>query len=57
VDARHATKVSEDIVLLFWKRLTEHNGKKDMLIFEIAVNFGEKCRLGVIIFRELIQGK
>ena len=44
VDARHATEVSGNIVLLFWKRLTEYN-EADMLIFAIAVNVGEKCGL------------
>ena len=56
VNARHATEVSGDIVLLFWKRLSEHN-EADMLIFINAVDVGEKRRLMLSITNySVIQG-
>ena len=49
---RHETEATGDVLLIGWKWLTEHNAV-DMVIFVIAVNFGEKWRLKV---KTIIQG-
>ena len=38
---RHATEATGSVLLIHWRWPTEHNAV-DMVIFVIAVNFGEK---------------